>query len=80
MSNVKSGAWFSCVSEATRQDLLKLFPEAADRAVTVHNMVSPIYFKEESDRSRIPEIIRTRLHEGDAAKGVSVTPKFLMIK
>lgn len=80
MSNVKSGAWFSCVSEATRQDLLKLFPEAADRAVTVHNMVSPIYFKEESDRSRIPEIIRTRLHEGDAAKGVSVTPKFLTIK
>jgi len=80
MSNVKSGAWFACVSEATRQDLIKLFPEAADRAVTIHNMVSHNYFREDSPFERVPGIIRARLHEGDAAKGVDVTPKFFTLK
>ncbi len=63
MSNVKTGAWFACVSEATRQDLLKLFPEAADRAVTIHNMVSHNYFHELSGCERVPQIIRGRLYE-----------------
>jgi glycosyltransferase involved in cell wall biosynthesis len=61
-SNVRSGAYFSCVSEATRQDLLKVFPEVAERSVTIHNMVSPHYFKEESSAHRVPEIVRTRLN------------------
>ena len=30
-ANVRDGAWFVCVSEATRQDLLRLFPEAEAR-------------------------------------------------
>ncbi|SFI17850.1 hypothetical protein SAMN04515618_112129 [Collimonas sp. OK307] len=80
MSNVKSGAWFACVSEATRQDLLRLFPEAADRAVTIHNMVSNHYFKEQSAVDRIPGIIRARLHEGDTSKGVDVNPKFFTLR
>lgn len=58
--NVKSGAWFACVSDATRRDLLSVFPEVESRAVTIHNMVSHHYFPEESSPARIPETIRTR--------------------
>ncbi len=63
MSNVQSGAWFACVSEATRQDLIRLFPEADERSVTIHNMVSHHYFVEDSISDRVPEIIRSRLYE-----------------
>lgn len=59
--NVESGAWFSCVSEATRKDLLTVFPQAEQRAVTIHNMVSHHYFSEDSSPVRIPEILATRL-------------------
>src|SRR5262249_4936496 len=58
--NVRDGAWFACVSDATRHDLLTVFPEAEPRAVTIHNMVSHHYFREESPPTRIAEILRTR--------------------
>lgn len=61
-SNVASGAYFACVSEATRQDLLKVFPEVAERSVTIHNMVSPHYFDESSKPSCVPGIIRARVN------------------
>lgn len=61
-SNVKSGAYFACVSESTRQDLLKIFPELGERAVTIHNMISPHYFQENSSVSRAPKIIKKRLN------------------
>lgn len=76
-SNVRSGAWFSCVSETTRQDLLKIFPEAEERSVTIHNMVSHNYFYEDPAPERVGDIIRARLHEGDKSKGVDVNPEFL---
>jgi glycosyltransferase involved in cell wall biosynthesis len=60
--NVSSGAFFACVSESTRNDLLSLFPEAASRSVTIHNMVSPHYYLEDSSAARVPEIIKTRLN------------------
>lgn len=63
-SNVQNGAYFACVSEATRKDLLSIFPEAAERAVTIHNMVSHHYFPEDSSPIRVPEIVRTRMHTG----------------
>ena len=63
-SNVKNGAYLACVSEATRKDLLSIFPEAAERAVTIHNMVSHHYFHEDSSPLRVPEIVRTRMHSG----------------
>lgn len=63
LSNVRSGAYFSCVSEATRQDLLKIFPEVADRAVTIHNMVSPHFFLEDSSAERVPDIVRSRVSQ-----------------
>ena len=38
--NVRTGAWFCCVSEATRKDLLQIFPEVENRSVVIHNIVS----------------------------------------
>ncbi len=61
--NVESGAYFACVSEATRQDLLRLFPQVASRAVTIHNMVSHEYFDEDSLAEQVPEIVLARLNK-----------------
>ena len=61
-SNVQSGAYFACVSEATRQDLIRLFPQVAARAVTIHNMVSHEYFDEDSLVEEIPIIVLARLN------------------
>ena len=61
-ANVRDGAWFACVSEATRQDLLRLFPEAAPRAVTIHNMVPSHYFPGEPEPERLPGIVRRYQH------------------
>ena len=80
MDNVRNGAWFACVSEASRQDLIKLFPEAAPRAVTIHNMVAHHYFREESNFDRVRGIIRSRLYEGDLAKGIDLLPDFLSLR
>jgi glycosyltransferase involved in cell wall biosynthesis len=59
--NVMSGAWFVCVSDATRRDLVSIFPQAEARSVTIHNMVSHHYNDAPSDAGRVPEIIRTRM-------------------
>jgi glycosyltransferase involved in cell wall biosynthesis len=72
--NVADGAWFACVSEATRQDLLKVFPDAAPRTVTVHNMVSHHYFAEDSSPDRVPEIIRTRRNAAVRLAGGAPVP------
>jgi glycosyltransferase involved in cell wall biosynthesis len=81
MSNVKSGAWFACVSEATRRDLIKLFPEAEKRSVTLHNMVSHHYFLEDSSFELVPGIIRSRLYGVDPdAKDLGLAPKFLTLR
>ena len=55
--NVRSGAWFACVSAATRQDLVRMFPAAEPRSLTIHNMVSPEYFAENSPPGRVARII-----------------------
>jgi glycosyltransferase involved in cell wall biosynthesis len=60
--NVANGAWFVCVSEATRRDLLSVFPQAEARSLTIHNMISHDYFDAESSAERVPEIIKTRLN------------------
>jgi glycosyltransferase involved in cell wall biosynthesis len=60
--NVKSGAWFVCVSDATRRDLVSVFPQAEERSLTIHNMVSHHYTNEPSDARRIPEIVRIRIN------------------
>jgi glycosyltransferase involved in cell wall biosynthesis len=60
--NVRNGAWFVCVSEATRRDLLSVFPQAESRSLTIHNMVSHNYFDEPSTGDRVPEIVKTRMN------------------
>jgi glycosyltransferase involved in cell wall biosynthesis len=60
--NVDSGAWFVCVSDATRKDLVSTFPRAEARSLTIHNMVSHHYTAEASHASRVPEIVRSRLN------------------
>jgi glycosyltransferase involved in cell wall biosynthesis len=60
--NVANGAWFVCVSEATRQDLLSVFPQAEARSLTIHNMVSHNYFDEDSAGDRVPEIVKIRMN------------------
>jgi glycosyltransferase involved in cell wall biosynthesis len=60
--NVESGAWFVCVSEATRKDLLSVFPQAEAKSLTIHNMVSHHYFDEHSEANRIPEIVKRTLN------------------
>ncbi len=60
--NVAQGAWFVCVSEATRKDLISIFPQAEARSIVIHNVVSHHYNDGPSDPSRVPEIIRTRLN------------------
>jgi glycosyltransferase involved in cell wall biosynthesis len=62
-ANVRNGAWFACVSETTRQDLLKIFPEAEARSITIHNMVSHNYFPETPDVRSAKRVVRARLYE-----------------
>ena len=80
MSNVQNGAWFACVSEATRQDLIKLFPEAEHKSVTIHNMVSHNYFQEGSSFDLVQGIIRARLYKGDPSKNINFIPDFFSLK
>ncbi|HEX4781993.1 MAG TPA: glycosyltransferase family 1 protein [Usitatibacter sp.] len=58
--NVRSGARFACVSEATRKDLLGIFPQLGERSTVIHNMVSHHYFPEDRDSTLVPEILRSR--------------------
>ena len=76
MSNVREGAYFACVSDASRQALLQVFPEAAERTVTIHNMVSDQYFREESSPERIPQIIFSRLER----RNELAMPNFLSLR
>ena len=70
--NARDGAWFACVSEATRQDLLSVMPQLAARAVTIPNMISHHFFEESTPARRVPEVIWSRKnrrvpYEGGAA-------------
>ena len=91
LNNVRSGAWFVCVSEATREELLSIFPEVESRSCTIHNMVSQHYFKEDSASERVAEVIRTRLNtkvvppaarkprrRGANGTGVAESPQYLL--
>lgn len=63
-ANVESGALFSCISEATRQDLLTVFPQVEKQTFVIHNMVSLEYNEEdETPRSIVPRLVRNRLAE-----------------
>ncbi len=70
-ANVHNGAYFVCVSEATRRDLLSLFPQAEARAVTIHNMLPSHYHPEAVEPERVPGIVRRHLHDEFRPKGGS---------
>jgi glycosyltransferase involved in cell wall biosynthesis len=74
-SNVASGALFACVSEATRRDLLTIFPEAESRARVIHNMVSDEFYLEEKPRAMVSRVIRNRLAESKALDARSPAEK-----
>jgi glycosyltransferase involved in cell wall biosynthesis len=67
--NASDGAWFSCVSEATRQDLLSVLPELEPRTVTIPNMISASYFAETAEATRVPEVIWSRKNRQVAQQG-----------
>ena len=54
-------AFFACTSEATRGDLLKVFPQLERRSTVIHDIVSHEYFVQEAPRARLAEIIVHRL-------------------
>ncbi len=58
--NAADGAWFACVSEATRSDLLSVLPELEARTVTIPNMISHHFVAEHEGPARVPEIIWAR--------------------
>jgi glycosyltransferase involved in cell wall biosynthesis len=69
--NARDGAWFACVSEATRHDLLSVLPEVQARTVTIPNMVSHHFRPEDASGERVSEVIWSRKnrqapHEGGA--------------
>jgi glycosyltransferase involved in cell wall biosynthesis len=72
--NVADGAWFACVSEATRRDLLSIYPQVEGRAITIHNSVSHHYFDEASSPTRVPEIINMRRSMGVKGGGGRSVP------
>ena len=63
--NVNNGAWFSCISNATREDLLKVFPQAEKRSFVIHNIVSDEYYVAEPTPERVFDIIRNRVSSSD---------------
>lgn len=58
--NVADGAWFACVSEATRGDLLTVYPQLESRSVVIPNMVSHHYHAEPVDGARVLGILQNR--------------------
>lgn len=62
-SNVADGAWFACVSEASRQDLLTLFPEAEERAVVIHNTIPAAFSPSQESKTAAWDIIASHLSQ-----------------
>jgi glycosyltransferase involved in cell wall biosynthesis len=56
--NVADGAWFACVSDVTRQDLLLRFPAAAPRCVVIPNFIAPQYRPEAVPVAEVAALLR----------------------
>jgi hypothetical protein len=52
-----------------------VFPQVADRAVVIPNMVSHHFFNESSDASRVPEIVWTRRNRSASQAGGAAIPE-----
>ncbi len=73
--NAKDGAWFACVSEATRADLLSVLPEVAPRAVTIPNMVLDRADSDIGPATRVPEIVWSRKNRAAPHGGGAPIPE-----
>jgi glycosyltransferase involved in cell wall biosynthesis len=71
--NVAQGAYFVCCSETTRRDLMAVFPEVAERAVTIACMLSHHYFVEESSAHRVGDIVAKRFNASVHSKSPKVS-------
>lgn len=58
--NEADGAWFACVSDATRQDLLSVMPHLESRSITIPNMLSHHFVQEQEPHPRVREVIWSR--------------------
>ena len=58
--NVECGAYFACNSEATRNDLLRVFPELEHRAQVIHNIVLNDYQPDSTPKQYAQNIIQSR--------------------
>ncbi|MEO6172342.1 MAG: glycosyltransferase family 1 protein [Arenimonas sp.] len=79
--NVRSGAWFACVSKSTQNDLLRIFPEVESRSVVIHNIVSNEYYDDQSQKQLTFQIIRNRVaktnHFDSNLKSLSVSARLV---
>jgi hypothetical protein len=70
--NVRDGAWFACVSEAARSQLLQVCPQAAPRSVVIPNMLAPAYRPETPDPVKARSVMlaraRSRLGSSDPVR------------
>ncbi len=69
LQNSRKGL-FACVSEATRSDLLKIFPKLENRSVVIPDIVSHEYYPEVGNQTYIANIIRNHIRP-------DTEPKFL---
>ena len=58
--NAKS-AFFACLSEHSRQQLVRLFPSVENRSFVVHNCISEAYFPEAAAPRALSTIVKTRI-------------------
>jgi glycosyltransferase involved in cell wall biosynthesis len=61
-------ARFVCTSEATRSDLLKIYPAVEKRSVVIPDTVSHEYYEEKAGEGYVANTIRTYLHPGTEPK------------
>jgi glycosyltransferase involved in cell wall biosynthesis len=66
LENVRRGAFFVCVSEPVRDDLLRLAPQAEGRVTVVPDIVSPQFRPDPAQAAVINEILRIRACPGAA--------------
>ena len=70
LQGCRKRAVFACNSQATRADLLKLYPDLERNAVVVPDIVSSQYFEEDANPSYVVDTIRSHFC-------VTTEPKFL---
>lgn len=72
--NLDDGAWFACVSDATRKALLAIHPQAEQRTVTIPNILAPQFADATAEAGDIGTILRQRTWDASAGARASGTP------